>query len=335
MPTVSSNPFSIEQESLVRAATLAASSHNSQPWLFELSNDLVRVLPDLRRRCPVVDPDEHHLYVSLGCATENLAVAAHASGRLTEVSVGATESGTSVIEVRLTGGLEQDAGLANAIARRQCSRAKYEERSVSSDTLTLLERAATRMGVNAIVITDAARKAAVADWVAQGNTVQINDPDWRRELVGWLRFNEREARDAGDGLWSRTTGNPDVPRLLGKAGLPFFLNPRAQNRKDVPWTRGSAGIIVFVADQDDARHWIEVGRCYQRFALQATALGLCSTFINQPIEVPGLRRQFATWLGLGAHRPDLVVRFGYGPEMPRSLRRPLTDVIVARGTHTS
>ena len=33
-------------------------------------------------------------------------------------------------------------------------------------------------------------------------------------------------------------------------------------------------------------HWIEVGRACQRFALQATALGLKCAFINQPVEVP-------------------------------------------------
>lgn len=288
----------------------------------------VRIVPDFRRRCPVVDPDDHHLCVSLGCATENLVVAAQASGYDSEVEVRAMQGTVEFVEVRLTKGSERSSVLASAIARRQCSRARYEERSVATDALANLERAATGTVVSAILITDAARKAAVADWVAQGNTRQISDPHWREELLAWLRFNEREARRYGDGLWSRTTGNPDVPRLLGKAGLPLFLNPRVQNGKDVPWTLSSAGIIVFVAEMDDPRHWIEVGRCYERFALQATALGLCNTFINQPVEVPGLRHQFAAWLGLGKRRPDLVVRFGYGPEMPRSLRRPLGNVVV-------
>ncbi|MCW6053829.1 hypothetical protein QUB60_13585 [Microcoleus sp. A2-C5] len=51
--------------------------------------------------------------------------------------------------------------------------------------------------------------------------------------------------------------------------------------------------------------------------------------MNQPIEVSALRPQFATYLGMGDRRPDLVLRFGYGPETPRSLRRSLDRVIVA------
>jgi hypothetical protein len=72
---------------------------------------------------------------------------------------------------------------------------------------------------------------------------------------------------------------------------------------------------------------VEVGRCYQRFALAATALDIRNAFVNQPVEVPAVRAQFAAWLGLGAQRPDLVVRFGRGPSMPPSLRRPVEAVI--------
>ena len=61
--------------------------------------------------------------------------------------------------------------------------------------------------------------------------------------------------------------------------------------------------------------------------LQATALGLKYAFINQPVEVQALRRQFASYLGIGERRPDLVVRFGAGPELPKSLRRPAEQVI--------
>ncbi|MEO8891506.1 MAG: hypothetical protein ABI417_08220 [Coleofasciculaceae cyanobacterium] len=51
---------------LVRYATLAASSHNTQCWKFRIEDQLISILPDLTRECPAVDPDRHHLYVSLG-----------------------------------------------------------------------------------------------------------------------------------------------------------------------------------------------------------------------------------------------------------------------------
>jgi hypothetical protein len=66
----------------------------------------------------------------------------------------------------------------------------------------------------------------------------------------------------------------------------------------------------------------------QRPARLATALELRSAFINQPVEVAALRQQFATYQAMGDRRPDLVVRIGRGPEMPRSLRRPVEQVLV-------
>jgi hypothetical protein len=71
-----------------------------------------------------------------------------------------------------------------------------------------------------------------------------------------------------------------------------------------------------------------VGRCYERFALQSAALGIRNAMLNQPVEVPTVRRQFASFLGIGTRRPDLVVRFGRGPKLPSSLRRPVEAVLV-------
>ena len=69
---------------LVRCATLAASSHNTQCWKFHIDattkERAISILPDLARRCPAVDPDDHHLFVSPGCAPENLIQAARAYG---------------------------------------------------------------------------------------------------------------------------------------------------------------------------------------------------------------------------------------------------------------
>lgn len=72
---------------LVRFATLAANAHNTQPWTFRIGENTVGILPDFSRRTLVVDPDDHHLYASLGCAIENLVIAANARGKSADVQV--------------------------------------------------------------------------------------------------------------------------------------------------------------------------------------------------------------------------------------------------------
>ena len=63
---------------LIRYTTLAANGHNTQPWKFALQQDAVEIHPDLTRRLPIVDPNNRELWISLGCALENLLVAARA-----------------------------------------------------------------------------------------------------------------------------------------------------------------------------------------------------------------------------------------------------------------
>ena len=82
---------------LVRYATLAPNSHNTQPWRFRIEPNRLTVLPDFSRRCPAVDPDDHHLFVSLGCASENLTLAAEAHGlRASVLMAGTTEGGIQI-----------------------------------------------------------------------------------------------------------------------------------------------------------------------------------------------------------------------------------------------
>ena len=67
-------------ERMIRAATRAPSSLNSQPWKFTADHDEIRIFPDFYRHRPVTDPAFRELIVSLGCALENLVLAARHEG---------------------------------------------------------------------------------------------------------------------------------------------------------------------------------------------------------------------------------------------------------------
>ena len=54
----------------------------------------------------------------------------------------------------------------------------------------------------------------------------------------------------------------------------------SENERYARQIRSSAGIAVFVSDVSDKAHWMEPGRCHERLALQATALGIRSAFLN-------------------------------------------------------
>ncbi|WP_213982277.1 nitroreductase family protein [Sphingomonas sp. dw_22] len=307
---------------LIRYATLAANSHNTQPWRFRVEGNAMDLMPDYGRRTSVVDPDDHHLFVSLGCAAENLAIAAAAAGRPGEVEV--TPSGVRVLLSTAPGRPDP---LFDAIPKRQSTRADYDGRPVSAADLAMLERAAAMPGVRVILVTERARIGRIRDLVVAGNHAQMADPAFLRELKHWLRFNPRSAAATGDGLFSAVSGNPVLPTVLGGPALDLFFTAQGEGDRYARQIDSSAGLAIFVGERADREHWMRVGRACQRFALTATSLGLKHAFVNQPVEVAGLRGALAALIGEPGRRPDLVMRFGHGPTLPFSPRRPVDAVL--------
>jgi nitroreductase len=310
---------------LIRYATLAPNGHNTQPWRFRLQKDGIEILADFSRRTPVVDPDDHHLFVSLGCAAENLSVAAGARSRPGDISFNPENGGS----VAFAFGEKRKAELAlfDAIPRRQSTRAEFDGRPVQPHDLRLLAAAAAIPGVDLVLITNRPQIDRVRDLVVAGNSTQMADAAFVGELKSWLRFNSRQAILTGDGLFSATTGSPSLPAWLGPLVLNLVFRAGAENDKYARQINSSPGIAVFVSQQPDRDHWVRAGRACQRFALQATALGLKVAFVNQAVEVARLRPTLASLVGMAGQRPDLVMRFGYGPAMPFSARRPVDAVM--------
>ncbi|MGQ7791188.1 Acg family FMN-binding oxidoreductase [Faunimonas sp. B44] len=320
--TLSERPELVD---LVRYATLAANGHNTQPWRFRLVDTRIAILPDLSRRTPVVDPDDHHLFASLGCAVENLALAAAARGRRGEQRFDPDKAGSVVFE--FGGALPERSILFDAIPKRQSTRTEYDGRPVSAADLEALAAAARVPGVDLILVTDRRQIERVLDLVVAGNSAQMADPDFLRELKHWLRFNPRQALETGDGLFSAASGNPTAPTWLGGPMFDLVFRAGSENDKYARQLRSAAGVAIFVSERDDKDHWVRAGRACQRFALQATAIGLKHAFINQPVEVAAVRPQLASLIGMPGRRPDIVMRFGYGPSLPFSPRRPIEAVL--------
>lgn len=310
---------------LVRYATLAPSSHNTQCWKFAVAKEAITILPDFSRRCPAVDPDDHHLHVSLGCAVENLIQAARAHGLRGEAEF---DDALGAVRITLSAAAAEVTELFNAIPARQSTRAAYDGKPIASDDLNRLQAAAMSDRVRLLVLTDRPARENVLDFVVQGNTAQMNDQAFVDELKSWIRFNGTDAVRLGDGLFSKSSGNPQVPAWLGGWMFGFFFTPEAENQKYAEHLRSSAGVAVFAGAKEDKAHWVEVGRAYERLALQATVLGIRTAHVNMPVEVAPLRPKFAEAIGLGRTRPDLVIRFGRGPTLPPSLRRPVQAVLV-------
>jgi len=318
-------PMSAPMRELVRYASLAASGHNTQPWRFAITENAVEIHPDLARRLPAVDPDNRELWISLGCALENLLVAARAAGYAPQVTYPDT---AALIQVRLTADTPQGSPLFEAIPTRQNTRSEYDGQPVKGADLDQVQAVPLEPGIALRLVTNPIEMNTVLEYVSHGNLRQFADRAFMAELISWLRFNQTEALASRDGLYSACVGRPQVSRWLGRLVV-TWTKPQRQADADAKKVRSSPGAVVVTSELEGKTAWVRVGQVYERMALTMTSLNIRSAFLNQSIEVPDIRGQFQTAIGLGHALPQLLLRFGYAEPMPRSLRRPVAEVLLS------
>ncbi len=313
-----------QMRELVRYATLAANGHNTQPWKFAIEGNAIEIYPDYTRRLSVVDPNDRELWISLGCALENLIITARTMGYEPEVTYPDT---ADFIHVRLTSDTLQHSPLFDAMPLRQNTRSEYDGQPIKRDELDQLQALPAEPGVVLHFITNQIDLETVLEYVNQGNLSQYADKAFLDELIHWLRFNKKEALALLDGLYSRCSGNPEVPRWLGQMFV-ASIKPQEQADTDARKLRSSSGAVLVTSASDDKSAWVRTGQVYERLALKLTSLNIKSAFLNQPIEIADVRGQFQSAIGIGNALPQLLVRFGCADPMPRSLRRSVEQVLM-------
>ena len=217
--------------------------------------------------------------------------------------------------------------LYQSIFRRQCTKHAFDGNPLRPEVLDRIRASVADSDVPTVLLLSDEAKRMVAKFVARGNAVQLSNPAFRNELLSWIRPNDQVSLETRDGLAGRTLGAPSVPTWLFPFVARFVISAERQSRIDTNNIMSSAGVAVFVCTSESKAGWVAVGRAYERFALVTTAMDVRTAFINQPIEVPSLRRELEEWLEIRKGTASLVVRFGYGRQAPFSLRRSTAEVL--------
>jgi hypothetical protein len=171
-PLEKGSTLSSQMRELVRYATLAANGHNTQPWQFALKEDAIEIHPDYARGLAVVDPGGRELWISLGCALENLLVAARAVGYAPEVTY---PDAADFIHVHLPTDISQADPLFDAIPLRQNTRSEYDGQPIEHDDLDQVQALPLEPGVALRFVTNQAEQEMVLEYVNQGNLSQYAD----------------------------------------------------------------------------------------------------------------------------------------------------------------
>jgi len=304
---------------LLRYAVLAPSSHNTQPWSFAIDEDEIRIYADTSRWLEVADADQRELHVSIGCALENLLVAAEYFGYAHQVAyLPEPEEDDLIAVVALESGGEpasfRPRELFDAIPVRRTNHNPYDGRPVSEENRARLEGCCVEEDVLLHLTDDPQITRTVDELIVRADAMQFADPAWREELGYWM----------GQGVF----GTPWLMSKISQLAVSYLNMGRGMGRKDSELLMSAPLLAVISTPKDDRRSQVRAGQVFERVALMATALGLGIHPMSQILEIPELKGQVAQLIPTPDVVPQHTFRMGYAQgQEEHTPRRALADVV--------
>ena len=299
-------------------ACLAPSSHNTQPWLFQVGNRSVRFYMDRQRWLRSADPDQRELHLSVGCALRAFVRALPHFGLLGAVTFKPDEAdGDCLVEVLVRhaeGGPERPSVL-HLFATRHTSHGDFEDREPAPAVLEEMQAAAEYHGVALSLIRDAGDRAAAAHWLAVAEARQCADPAWREELADWVRRG--------------VFGTSWLLSRMGALAVRYLDASRALTRKDHDHLADAPVLAVITCIRDEPVSWLCAGQAYMDICLLLAREGVCIQPMSALVEDREARARLAQMCDPGKRHPVHPFRVGYSRiEAERETpRRPLEEML--------
>jgi len=304
-------------------AIRAPSVHNSQPWRWRVGPHSLHLYTDLERHLPNTDPDRRDLMLSCGAALNHCVIALAALGWQSKIHRFPNPSDVqhlASIELQRRTPAELDVSLAAAIPRRRTDRRYFRSWPVPPGDIAVMAARAARAGVKVLRVEDVTGLKGI---VAQAARKHTNDSEYLGELAAW---SGRHAAFAG--VPARSTPAPD-PRaeMPGRqfAGTALAQPPETTAADD------NAEVLALGTRDDDELARLRAGEATSLVLLTATALGLASCPITEPLEIAETRESVRADIFDHNEFPQMLLRVGWAPvnadPLPSTPRWPLPNTV--------
>ncbi len=344
---------------LVRAAILAASPHNTQPWLFKITNSSIEMYIDTARNVGALDPFLREEHIGIGCALENLLLAAPANGYIASATLLPGKLGPIPAEPKpqllahvdlyrphraFVIGKREESELYTAIPQRHTNRSPYlPDKPIPPDFVDALSRlTGGELDVKIFLFTAETDRKKIAEISSAANSEIYSDPQVQEGSERWVRLKWSSVQKYRDGLTIDAFGLPPVTTAIAKMMPPAMFRRVASRTARYMYSDVmlSAPLIGFIAVRDryDQEQCLRAGRIWQRAHLFATARGLAARPSNEAVEMidhekalgrPASRVALLNEItGDPTWQPTFVFYMGY-PTLPAHMspRRPVQAVL--------
>ncbi len=312
---------------LINFAVLAPSSHNSQPWIFEIRDQSIFIYQNSLRKLKVGDPDNRLLLMNLGCAIENIRVAADYYGLSYDVSYlpdAIHENLVAIIRFDETAIRKNSSHLIFSIVKRSVNRSNYHREPLSIEFREALSQLDNpKMNIN--VVDGHTDKEGIADIIVSSNIELMDNSKFRRELSPYVKNNITKSKI---GIPAFGMGIPLLPSFIVPNLVKFFNMDRLNKSSTLKiLTDGTPAYILLSSMTDTKVDWIKVGECYERIALIAEQFNLKTAVWAAPILSPNYREKLNFFIKPGFHS-QFIFRVGRAiTSQPHSPRLSVSDVL--------
>ncbi|PYM04754.1 MAG: hypothetical protein DMD82_13475 [Candidatus Rokuibacteriota bacterium] len=332
---------------VVAAAILASNPHNSQPWLYRVGERRVELFADPARNLGTIDPFRREMHLGLGCAVENMALAARGLGYRPHVALRPHPAhGALIARVDLTESAPEASVHFRAIPERHTNRAAYERGRLLPRVVLSAFGAQVASPDTRLILLDAASAEGTlfAEATVHATRQFVADAEMSRDSHRWFRHALDEVNRYRDGVTTLAAGLPEstlrlalmMPRrLIGDPGQAWLAATRDRHCRTAPMF----GLIA-VRNPADVTQLFEAGRLWQRVHLEAVGQGVAMQPLNQLMEIadreralgrsPEAARHLARMVGDDRFRTVFGFRCGYAVRpAPPSPRRGVNAVLIA------
>lgn len=306
----------------------APSSHNTQPWIIFIKDYGFEIYPDFNQPLPIVDNSNRELYISLGCAIENICLAANEKGYGESLTFIQSENQQIYVRIDLSKGTANPSALFSQIGKRQTNRSAFFDRVIPEKEITKLSILKLEDGIKRFIYKyDNTEFNLIRSFVREANEIQMADNQYKDELLSWIRFTSGQLSQLQNGLSYKTLGASIIPPFLRKIIIKSQLNASAQNKADEKRMQTSSHFVLFTCEKNAPEEWIKLGRSLQRFLLQTCKMRIASGFLNQPCEVEVIANKMKECLQIESTYPGILLRIGYARPVAYSPRKQASSFI--------
>ncbi len=310
---------------LVRYATLAPSSHNTQPWKFYLGEDEIKILPDSTRRLEYADRADRQLYISLGCALTNLLIAASRLGYKYNVSyLPEDELENVAVSIKLTKSKKTSPELFPFLTKRVTNRNKYLKRPIEESIVQEILDASKDPLIKIYLTSDLRIRADISQLIYEATVFAFNDQIFKDELSVWVRSVFTKSND---GIPLFGFGMPEILSVI--APLMIKKMPaKIQANLDKKLVSSSPALMVITSRVNNHEAWIKIGQTFELINLICTKHGISVAPLASIIEHPDSNQKLKSIIATD-QKPLFFARLGYSTKVPHhSPRRDIQEVIV-------